>query len=204
MNELVLYEIIKSILNESSVIEGRSFELEGYGNDLNKNNLGDLIRDQIDALDTDFRKYPGSFILPPTEIIESYAEGWATFRIEQYFLTPVGRTGDHEIKDPDLDLNVSKHSIKYDWKDMRECAINFRKTFNKYLIHNKYLNYFHELKSSRDIIRRVSNIGNDKLAGVWLTWELRMVIDCENSEYPEIPDIPPTVIENIIHPQHKH
>lgn len=204
MDELIFDELVRTILKTSSVIEGRYWTLEHYGNELNKDTLGDLIRDELGALDTDVRKYPGVFALPPTELIDSYSEGWSTFRIQQYFLTPIGRTGDNEIKDADLDLNVSTHSIQYDFKDMRECAINFRKTFNKYLKHNKYVKYLHELKSSRDSLRRMSNVGNDNLAGVWLTWDIRMVIDCDNSEYPVVENIPPIDIDNIIHEQHKH
>lgn len=202
MNELLLYDIIRAILTASSVMEGRFFVLEGYGNDLNNSNFNDLIRDALGSIETGFKKYPASFLLPPVEVVESYSKGWARFKLEQYFLVQTGNNNAGEMKDVDSQLNLSKHSIQYDWKDMRECAGNFRKTFNAVLRSKGYLNAIHETTDARDIIRRVSNIGNDGSAGVVVIWELDLAMPCNANEYPDPSAITIPATNTIIHAQH--
>jgi hypothetical protein len=202
MNELLLYDIIRAILTASAVMDGRFFVLEGYGNDLNNSNFNDLIRDALGSIETGFKKYPASFLLPPTEVVDSYSKGWGRFRMEQYFLVQTGQDNDGDIKDVDLQLNISKHTIQQDWRDMRSAAGNFRKTFNDVLRAKGYLDRINEASDARDVIRRVSSIGNDQLAGVVVVWELNVAMPCYQSEYPDpaLINIPSKTLD--VHPQH--
>jgi hypothetical protein len=204
MNELILYKIIEAILKQSVVIAGRFVVCEGYGNDLNANNYNDVIKDALDNYKYVGLKYPVSVLMPPMEVIESHEKGWSRFKLEQFFLCTTGYTGTHEIKGLNSSTNTSEHSIMYDWKDMRECAGNFRKMFNQILREKGYLNYINSA-TTPDFIRRVSNMGNDKLSGVVITYEINIAMPCTMADYP------PAAISNIIlptitdiHPLHKH
>jgi hypothetical protein len=204
MNELLLYAIIEAILKQSVVIAGRFVVCEGYGNDLNANNYNDVIKDALDNYKAVGIKYPLSVLMPPIEVIESYEKGWSRFKIEQFFLCTTGYTGNHEIKGMNNNTNTSEHPIKYDWKDMRECAGNFRKMFNQILRDKGYLNYINSA-TAPDFIRRVSNMGNDRLSGVSISYELNIAMPCTMADYP------PAAITNMvlpsiadIHPLHKH
>jgi hypothetical protein len=202
MNELLVYDIIRAILAASSIINGRFYVLEGYGNDLNNSNFNDLIRDALGSIETGLKKYPASFLLPPVEVVESFSKGWGRLRMEQYFLVQTGQDNAGDIKDIDSQLNVSKHSIQHDWRDMRSAAGNFRKTFNAVLRAKGYLDRINEATDARDVIRRVSSIGNDQLAGVVVVYEINVAMPCNQSEYPDpaLINIPSKNID--VHPQH--
>lgn len=201
MNELMLYEIIRTILAASTVMEGRFIVAEDYGNDLNAPNFADMIKDALSAYKPDGVKYPVSVLMPPIEIVESYDLGWSRFKMEHFFLCTSGYTGKGGFKDLNLETNIDEHPIKYDWKDMREVAGNFRKTFNTLIRQQGYMNYVNSPTDSRDYIRRVSKMGNDMLAGVQVSYELRVAMPCTIYDYPVLPTLPP--ITNF-HPLHKH
>lgn len=203
MNELLLYAIIKAILQQSTVMQGRFVVVEGYGNDLNTNNFGDIIKDALDNYKPNARKYPVSVLMPPTEIVDSYEKGWTRFKLDQYFLCTTGYTGSNEIKGLNMKSNTSEHSIQMDWKDMREVAGDFRKVFNKVLRNRGYLNQINSSTNSSDYIKRVSNMGNDKLSGVAVTYELNIAMPCGLTDYENVDAI---IIPEIsdLHPLHKH
>jgi hypothetical protein len=203
MNELLLYAIIKAILAESKVMQGRFVVAEGYGNDLNANNYNDLVKDALDNYKPVNKKYPVSVLMPPLEIVDSYEEGWARFKLDQFFLCTTGYTGASELKGMNMNANTSEHSIQMDWKDMREVAGDFRKMFNKAIRNTGYLKYINSATNSKDYIRRVSNMGNDKLSGVVVSYELNIAMPCELKDYePNINITLPSITD--IHPLHQH
>ena len=203
MNELLLYEIVRAILAHSIVMEGRFFVAEGYGNDLNANNYDDIIKDALDNFKPVNKKYPVSVMMPPVEIVGSYEDGWTRFKIDQFFLCTTGFTGSNEIKGMNRASNISEHPIQYDWKDMREVAGNFRKVFNKVIRNSGYTKSINSASDARDYIRRVSNMGNDKLSGVLVSYELNVAMPCTLSDYADVSAIQlPTITD--IHPLHKH
>lgn len=203
MNELLLYKIITAILLQSTVIEGRFIVAEGYGNDANTNNFDDIIQNALTNFAPLKKKYPVSILMPPVEIVESYSKGWSRFKLEQYFLCTTGYTGASELKGSNAGTNVSTHTIQQDWKDMREVAGNFRAVLNKVLRSNGYLNYINSATDVKDYYRRVSLKNNDKLSGVYVTYELNIKMPCELYDYPNIDDIELPAITNE-HPLHKH
>lgn len=205
MNELILYKIIEAILKASTVIEGRFVVAEGYGNDLNANNFSDIVLDTLGNYKPEQRKYPVSVLMPPVEIIDKYEKGWSRFKLDQFFLCTSGQTGMQDFKDLNPLTNIAEHSIKYDWKDMAICAKNFRKLFNKITREKGYQLYVNSATDAKDYIRRVSNMGNDKLNGVVITYELNIAIPCEFEDYTD-QAIAAIVMPNIVdpHPPHKH
>jgi hypothetical protein len=203
MNELFLYEIIRSILSYSTVIEGRFLVAEGYGNDLNANNYNDLIIDALENYKPIGRKYPVSVLMPPVEIVESYERGWTRFKLDQFFLCTTYYTGASELKGVNMNSNTANHPIQYDWKDMREVAGDFRRVFNTVIRNQGYMNYLYSTPDTKDYIRRVSNMGNDRLSGVLVSYELSLAMTCEITDYVNVNTITLPEIEDL-HPLHKH
>jgi hypothetical protein len=203
MNELFLYQIIKAILVQSKVMQGRFIVAEGYGNDLNANNFNDLVKDALDNYKPINRKYPVSVLMPPVEIVDSYEDGWARFKLDQFFLCTTGYTGTSELKGINMSSNTATHPIQFDWKDMREVAGDFRKMFNKTIRNAGYQVKINSATNAKDYIRRVSNMGNDKLSGVVVSYELNIAMPCELNDYePNVNITLPSITD--IHPLHQH
>lgn len=200
MTEIFIYELFEEILRHSTVIEGR-FAVVKSGADLNEANHAELVRDAIGGL-TDARKYPAAILLPPSEMVPSYHKGWSTFRMTMYFLTKHGRTGANELKTPDYDALISEHTVMQDWKDMRECAGDFRVAFNR--VSRKLISSLRENNGNPDMIERVSWTNNDMLNGVRISFDVDLFMPCEPSDYPSnLPDLI-TLPDINAHPLHKH
>lgn len=185
MNELLFYEIVKAILKESTVIQGRFLVAEGYGNDLNANNFDDIIKDALSNFNPAPTKYPVSVMMPPVEIIEKYEEGWSRFKIDHAFLCNTGFSGRNQFKNLNKQTNQSEHTMQQDWKDMREVAGDFRRMFNKILREKGYLKYINSATNAKDYYRRVSKMGNDKLTGVVVSYELNIAMPCALHDYTD-------------------
>lgn len=204
-NELYLYETFKNVLSASTVIEGRFIVAEGYGNDLNTNNLDDAIKDALSSAAPLARKYPIAVLLPPVEHIEKYEYGWSTFDIEMYFLCNTHQTGTNDIKNLNSFNNTSDHPIKWDWKDMAECARDFRVVLNKVVKNLILIAYIRDNRKQPDIIKRVSKMGNDNLSGVYLQFKYDVFVGCEIHDYSAdaiAAIVPPDF--SLIHKTHKH
>ena len=202
MNELFIYNLFQEILNHSTVIEGR-FAVIKSGADTNESNHGELVRDALGGLTTT-RKYPAAVLLPPMEIVPSYNKGWSTYRMVMYFLTLDGRTGANELKTADYDALISDHPVTHDWKDMRECAGNFRVAFNNVVRQPSVINQVRDNHTNPDMYERISWAGNDKVNGVRVSFEVDLFMPCDLADYPaniaqlvNIPYLNP-------HPLHKH
>lgn len=202
MNELFLYSLFKSILSHSTVIEGR-FVVVKSGADMNEANHSELVRDALDGIKED-RKYPVAALMPPQEVVGSYDKGWATFRNTMYWLALDGRTGLNELQAPDYDALLSGHPFTYDWKDMRECAGNFRFAFNSIVRQPSLINIIRDNHQNPDIYDRITWAGNDRLNGVRVSFDVDLSMPCELADYP------PDLLQQVsipalnLHPLHKH
>lgn len=206
MNELFLYDrdagLFKAILNASSVIQGRYFILVS-GSDLNSSNLGQYISDSLNGIKTPDQKYPAAFLLPP----RTNPADKRLFAFTMLFLTRDGATGTNELKDVNVDQQVSMHPTWYDWKDMAEVATNFTEMLNK-VIRTRYAQSGEKLSSltsfekSSTAIDPISNVTNDNLSGVRLSFRMLMSADCEVNDY-EATAVDDIVIPSFnIHPLH--
>jgi hypothetical protein len=204
MNELNLYHLFEQILSKSKVIEGRfHVSKTNTAKELNTSNLEEITIDAFGAIKTN-RKYPIAILLPPTEILDNYAddEDYTPYQLRMLFLTQT-YNGSNGIKSPNFMNNTSQHPVRYDWKDMRECARNFRKAFIAVTENQKKEKYILD-GQGEDFIQRLSNIGNDKLSGVIISFKVLLFEPCKLTDYD------PDDLENItiektdIHPLHKH
>lgn len=98
--------------------------------------------------------------------------------------------------------NLSEHTIEHTWKDMRQCAVDFRKFFNLVTSHN--LSKGVRETEDTDVIDRYSDIGNDKLAGVGLSFNVDLFIGCDMVDFDEKEVKNFTINTGNLHPHHEH
>lgn len=201
MNELALYQLFRNILAASTVMEGRFFIVRQAAAEINMSNMGSVIADVLDG-QTIQKKYPCVVMLPPTETSYATDNGYSMMRLDLYFLTLEGRTGDGDVKSPDLETNRSQHTREEDWKDMRDCAGAFSSKM-KELIRVPPLSQYTCIGGSESYTRMTAR-GSDGLNGVRLSFDMMLRIDkCSYTEYPAetVIEIPTDLIP---HETHKH
>ncbi|TWP28438.1 hypothetical protein ETU09_05805 [Apibacter muscae] len=199
MNELNIYDLFQQILSKSKVIEGR-FHISSTetGNDINTENLNDINLEAFGDNENK-SKYPLCLLLPPVEEVNSFDElSFTKYYLVMYFLTQ-SQNDSIGIKNPNFFNNTSNHPLKYDWKDMRECAINFRKAFIKV---TEKENYIRDSQTT-DVITRVSKVGNDNLNGVKLTFKINVFEKCGFTDYNEEDLNKIKINKTDLHLQHK-
>lgn len=210
MNELFLYDrddgLFKAIINQSTVMQGRYFVSTSGGSDLNTNNLEQYLSDALHGIKTPDQKYPCVLCTAPRSVLsERFTE---IFQFQLYFLCKTFVTGQNGIKSLNENQQVSEHHIWYSWKDMKECAVNFRFVLNqiirKKLIDTDPITKYFSLLNETGAIDRLSRFSNDDVSGVRLSFRIELNLECEIQDYAlnvidlvEIPDVD-------IHPLHKH
>lgn len=192
MNELNIYQLFQNIFNKSSVIGGQFSIATSYGSSLDDEKVGDYIINTLKP-----KRYPLVALFPP---IDFPTKKKTTYKMKMVFVLQQGN-GSTGIKDV-LANNTTGHPIIYDWKDMRECALNFTHILDevsKVTPRNFTL--------STDMIERFSYLGTSKLSGVTLSFDMEVLEDikCKNGEYNlnqiSLNDL---LSSNDIHPQHQH
>lgn len=180
MNEINLYNLFEQITAKSKTIK-RFVVAPGYGNELNKNNLGEILTDVIGGI-TDGVKFPLCIMFPPIEMIDDYEKGYSRFKCRVFFLTDQNKivTGNSTFNKKN---NLSKITKIDNWNDMRTSAVDFRKVFQ--LVTQRNLQAGIRDAQTFDVIDRVSDVGNDKLAGVGLSFDVDVFMNCEVSDYSQ-------------------
>lgn len=196
MNELNLYNLFEQIISKSRTMK-RFVVAPYYGNDLNKNNLGEITEDVIGGM-KDQVKYPICMMLPPVEVIEDYDKGFSRFKCKLYFLANPYSVNSSINKT----TNTSKHTVQQTWKDMRLCAIEFRKALQ--LVTQKNMNAGIRDGQGIDVIDRVSNVANDKLSGVGISFDVDVFLGCELSDYFQGMIDTIVINTNDLHPRHDY
>lgn len=178
MDELILYSFFKNIISKSKKMK-RFVVAPGYGNELNKNNLGEILTDIVGGI-SDGVKYPLCIMFPPIEMIDDYDKSFSRFKCRLFFLTTQNNDA-NGIQKINLKNNLSKQTVQDNWKDMRLAAIDFRKVFQE--VTRKNLSSGMRDAQTFDVIERYSNVANDKLAGVGIAFDVDLFINCEISDY---------------------
>lgn len=183
----------QNILSQSSIIDGNFSIVPGYGADLNLEVAGETIVNEIKP-----KRYPLVALFPPMEMPKSKT---ALFKLKFVFCVQQGN-GSLGIKDIRSN-NTTGHPIIFDWKDMRECAMNFYNILNEL---SKITPRQFDLSKDTNYIERFSDMGTAKLSGVLLSFDFTILNDsrCDNAEYSNILDLKPLLSTDNIHPQHKH
>jgi hypothetical protein len=202
-NELGIYQLLRNILSKSTVIEGRFAILHGVAADINTTDFGQQVKDVLDGLKVS-KKYPAVVMSPPYETQNVDDRGWTTYRFDMFFLTLSQRTGDGEIKNRDIETNLSNHTKEQDWKDMREVAGNFVKKLREITRVPPVCSILREVYGSRNEYKRLTVKANDNLNGIFLSFDMQVAEDyCTFTDYAEdaVIEIPEDFSP---HPLHKH
>lgn len=193
MNELNIYTLFQNIFQESAVIGGRFSIATGYGSSLDDEKVGDYIINTLKP-----KKYPLVALFPPIDFPKKKV---TDYKMKMVFVVQQGN-GSFGIKDS-LANNTTGHPIIYDWKDMRECALNFTSILDEVSKLTPRL-----FSISTDMIERFSYLGTSKLSGVALSFDMQVIenLSCQNNEYQHLDknSLSRLLSTNNIHPQHQH
>lgn len=177
MTELQLYGtdgIFHNIIKQSAIMNGRYALLERGGTDLNLNNI-------LSGLDAPKYQFPLTACVCPTSSLDgSIKPGLREdFYFMLFFLTTTKYTGDNKIKSPDPLTNTSMHKISYDWQDMKTVALNFMNALEK--VQKKISSQF-IVNSGKRKITRITDVQNQSLSGVMISFESGLTTDCEYTD----------------------
>lgn len=197
MNELNIYKLYKDIIAKSKVMK-RFVIAPGYGKDLNKNNFGEMAVDIYKSLD-DGVKYPVCIMFPPVEFPD-FDRNWTRFNCKLFFLTQPFNASKGTINANPFN-SLSQHTVPETWKDMNVCAKSFRKFL--VVVIDSNTDVLRDPESSC-VIERFSEIGNDGIAGVSLTFDIDIAIDCEVEDYAEADITAFKVNKTELHKHHVH
>lgn len=192
MNELNIYQLFQNIFDKSSVIKGAFSIATGYGSSLDDEKVGDYITNTLKP-----KRYPLVALFPPIDFPKQKV---TDYKMKMVFVVQQGE-GSTGIKDV-LANNTTGHPLIYDWKDMRECALNFMDMLDKLSKLTPRM-----FSASIDMIERFSYMGNSKLSGIALSFEMKVLENsqCRNSEYDLDLINPHNLLStDNIHPQHQH
>lgn len=198
MNELNLYQLFSDIIAKSKVMR-RFVTAPGYGNELNKNNLGDQLKDVFDGI-TDGVKYPLCIMFPPVEF-PNLDQNWSKYNCKLLFLTTPFDSKSGTMKRNPFNA-LSQHTIEETWKDMNLCAKDFKRFLNGVIDLNAASGI--REPDSAVVIQRFSDLGNDKVAGVSITFDIEIEISCEIEDYSEADILSFIINKNDLHPHHEH
>ena len=199
MDELSLYRLFQDIISKSKMMN-RFVTAPEYGVELNKDNLGEILKDSLEGI-SDGEKFPVCLMFPPVEILPDADNAWSNFKIRMFFLAPP-HTLDSATVNPDFGNNLSQHTIQETWKDMRLCAVDFRKVFKVITYRNPTLGI--RDGQNMDVIERYSNVGNDKLAGIGISFEVSVFTDCKTKDYSDSDIINFKINTENLHPHDEH
>ena len=181
MNELQFYSLLKALATASTTLAGRFAVAKSWGQSLNQENFGDIVKDALGGL-TVSRKYPVHILMPPVEIVEKYQEGWSTCQCVSLFVTTPHQSGANPLR-PNLATNQSEHTVEQAWKDMTVVAKGFRKMFDETVKRNNLIGAIRPATSRPDTMERITATGNDAVSGIVLTWSVRIFNDCTLEDY---------------------
>lgn len=204
MNELNIYQIFKDILEKSKVIGGRFHVSSADGFEINTNTVDEQqVVDILGSITPAGKKFPLSLLLPPVEVITPNSRGWSRFNMKMYFLTKQ-HSVDGSMKSLNIQTNTSGHPTHYDWKDMRECALDFLAAFEFVIAVNGANSKIRACDSESIYVERITRMGNDKANGVRVSFYVDLYLPCQEADYNREELRAITIRETPIHPLHKH
>ena len=210
MDELFLYDrdkgLFKQILKQSKVMEGRYQVSPSYGHALNTDNLDNFLSEGINGIIDLPQKWPMCVCMPPGSVLGKDDNGSfkEDFVFELFFLCTSGYTSTNKVKFPDRATGQSMHHVWYDWKDMKEVALEFLKMLERVIKLHK-LKSFMVVDFSRIPVRRITKINNDSVSGVSISIAVDFDAEvCDHADYEDDSLSKIVLPAGIIHKLHKH
>jgi hypothetical protein len=189
VDELEIYgwkdSIFKNICGRIQDIGGRYHVSPNYGYDLNTANLMRFMKDSAYGLQDEQQKYPICVcITPRSSLIKINGYLWEQFTFSLFFLERTGYQNVNEVRDKDIDTQLTQDEEINNWSRMKFAAVSFISMFEK----NVQANTAYETGMpflQRSIgddyekvnIRRISNFGVDRVTGVELLFGFYSYLD---------------------------
>ena len=180
-----IQNLFQTILNNSMVIQGRFYVCPKWGAEMNNPNITEALAIG-EAKD---QKWPAAMMMPPPKEGnfeyggESNSSGstlWDIYTINILFVGPALYTGQNQISEPN-GANVAQHTIQEMWHDMDRVAEEFCAVLQQLICGVNNIVFWDSFTPK---INLITNLGNDKVSGVKLTFKLGLFSGCTIEDYP--------------------
>lgn len=180
-------QLFQTILKNSLVMQGRFYVCPKWGSEMANPNIEEqlAIGEQTPAKKN---KYPATLLMPPPKsgnfeyggITGSGSIGMADrYNIRLLFVATDTITGANQVMQP-TSIGISNHSIPDTWHDMDRVAQNFISVLRQLLAGNNYVVIMDDITPR---ISPVTNLGNDMVGGVMLSFQLAVFSGCTIEDY---------------------
>jgi len=173
--------VCRSVLDQSSIIQGRFALGTEWGGEINALD----ISIPVNALPQK-QKYPCAILYPAvaTGRLQDYdPSGYVNRSFYMLFLAGAHVTGQNAINKPAPNLQ-SQHTIQQTWHDMERCALGFMRALQHAIdVNIGYSSTIHFSSIELPQIQTVTELGNDKVSGVCLKFDMRTAANCGYGDY---------------------
>lgn len=180
--------LFKAILNVSEVIDGRYFMCPKWGSEINSAFLSEVVLNAGNGI-----KYPAALCMPPRktgnfqfsgEEVGGTQIGYNYLNCQMLFLRPTTYTAYNQPSQPLPNTQIPTHTAIDCWHDMGRCAEDFLQVLRQVIIYNSLQGTINISENAQQSITPVSDIGNDKLSGVLLSFVIMLNGGCAIEDYP--------------------
>ena len=204
-----IQQLFQNILAQDQVIQGRYFLAPKWANELNSETLDAIVQlalPNIPRYPCVLQMFPeleGNFQFSGEDVTGSEI-GYNRYKFWMIFVRPSTYTSYNQPSQPATKVNtLSTHTIPQTWHDMQRCAESFMQVLYNVLGNQRYNQSIHIAEKTTQKINYISDLANDKVSGVLLSFTLLVNGGCEIEGYPanylDLIQVPPLVDT---HPQH--
>lgn len=169
-------KLFQAVADKSRTIKGRIYFAPKLGAELFGEDLSDIIKKTPTPIE---KAYPLSLVLPPEiDGIYNSREGSEHWQMSAVFLDTLYYGDDNETNDT---TGTSTTSIKETWQKMRIAAIDFLRVLDRTRSKDSKVYYMRD----RGVKLQVVNLGQDRLAGVRITFFIGVHVGCNIEDYSE-------------------
>lgn len=201
---LYIAQLFQAVLDKSLVIGGRFHVCPKWGSEMSNPN----IDEQLVIGTGKTHKYPAALLMPPPKEGNFQYDGQDKgtgialadlYSIRLLFVCTSDNTGSNQPMKPNA-IQESTHTIAQTWHDMDRVAQNFCAVLNTVIKANGNIIFWDEIKPR---ISLVTNLGNDNVSGVMLSFKLAVFSGCVIEDYAPGWETAITVpAQTDIHPSH--
>ena len=177
--------LFSAILDVSLVMGGRFYICPKQGSEMNNANIAELV---MNAPPNGI-KWPAALMMPPKKsgnfqfsLLE--VTDFDLYTIQMMFLRPASYTAYNQPSQPLPNTPISTHTVVDTWHDMSRCAEDFMKALRGIIDSGSLQGTLTISERLTPVIQYITEIGNDKLSGALLTFNLLMNGGCELEDYP--------------------
>jgi hypothetical protein len=200
-------QFFRNVLSKSKGIEGRFHLCPKHGLEINNDQLGEVLKDEVAPLYGG--RYPVVIMMPPRSqgCYTNPAGNWEKYRCVLFFLKTTYYNSSNQVQTPNPSTGTSMHTVPHDWHDMKRCAISFLQVIEMVQKDKQLANSLFRIGGGRQdderMIDPVSFVGADRLSGVRLDFSFSLFVGCNLEDY-NLADINSIIVPAADpHPEHK-